>query len=102
MVWPRRLGILSNLIENSWGLWIVAAVGILTAVLLHRRDKKSLIWPALPAIVLWVACEVFCNNIQSYALEFMGIFIGGFAIGFAAGWLIMDIVYLLKGKVKKE
>ena len=101
MVWPRQLGILSNLIENSWGLWFVGAAGIIAAVLLHRKDKKSLIWPALPAVILWLACEVFCYNIQSYALEFLGIFTGGFAIGFAAGWLIMDIVYLLKRITKK-
>ena len=101
MRWPRDLMILWNLLNGQFGGWIFCAAGILAAVLLHRRDPKARLWPALAAALLWLTCEVAGNNIQSYAIELFALFIGFFAIGYAAGWLVMDVVYLVKKQGEK-
>ena len=102
MRWPRDLMILWNLLDGQFGGWIYCAAGILAAVLLHLRDKKARLWPALAAAFLWLTCEVAGNNIQSYAIELFALFIGFFAIGYMVGWLIMDVVYLVKNRKKTQ
>ena len=101
MVWPRKLEILNYLFQSGFlSLWIIGAAGLVTAVLIHRRDKKSFIWPALPALVLWLACEVLLINIQNNAWEFIAMYLSCFAVGYAAAWLIMDAVFWIKGRKK--
>ena len=102
MRWPDGLMILWNLLNGQFDGWIFCAAGILAAVLLHRRDKKARLWPALAAAVLWQACEYAGNHIQSYAVEIFALLIGFFAIGYMAGWLVMDLVYLIKGRKKEQ
>ena len=98
MVWPKEFTILKFFLHNGLVLsWILLAAGILTAVLLHRKDKRCRIWPALPAIVLWLACEVAEAN-SGYGISFVPFVAGAFAVSYAVGWLVMDIVYLIKKK----
>ena len=52
MRWPRDLMILWNLLDGQFGGWIYCAAGIVAAVLLHLRDKKARLWPALAAAFL--------------------------------------------------
>ncbi len=101
MKWPDGLMILWNLLYGDFGGWIFCAAGILAAVLLHRRDKKARLWPALAAVILWQACEYARYHGRNYGIELLALFIGFFSIGYAAGWLVMDLVYLIK-KRKKE
>ncbi len=101
MRWPRDLMILWNLLNGQFGGWIFCAAGILAAVLLHRRDPKARLWPALVSVFLWLVCEFTGINIQRYAIELLALLVGFFAIGYAAGWLVMDVVYLVKNRKKK-
>lgn len=96
------MGIFEELFTSD--LIVFCAIGIAAAVLLHRKDKKCRVWPALPAIILWLACEIGEQNLRSYMGEFLVLVIGCFALGYAVGWLITDVVYLLKkiGKREKE
>ncbi|MBQ4424159.1 MAG: hypothetical protein II882_00260 [Lachnospiraceae bacterium] len=101
MIWPHRLSIPYNLFHSA-DLWIFGAAGIAAAVLLHRRDRKCFIWPALPAVILWLACETAGNNIRSYLWEMIALLAGTFALCCAAAWLIMDLFYFLKDRQQEK
>lgn len=97
MAWPREFTILWGLFHNAFFIsWVIAAAGIIFSVLLHRKEKKPLFWPAVCAAVLWFACEVAEANLSSFMGEFIALVLGLFAFGYGAGWLVMDVVYLLK------
>ena len=100
MRWPEGLRILWNLLDGEFGGWIFCLVGILAAVVLHLRDKKARLWPALAAIALWQACEYAGNHAQSYGIEMLALLIGFFTIGYAAAWLVLDLVLALKNRKK--
>ena len=98
MNWPRDLQIPWSALHNNLGGWFFAAAGIAAAVLLHRKDRKCRLWPVLPAVLLWLVCEVAGLNLRSYLLEILALAAGCFAFGYAVSWLVMDVVYLLKKK----
>ena len=102
MRWLCNLMILRELLQGQFGSWFIGAVGTLAAVVLHWKDKKCRLWPALAAVVLWLACDFTGINVHSYAVELLALFIGFFAIGYAAGWLVMDVVYLVKSRKKEQ
>ena len=102
MRWPNGLMILWNLLHGQFDGWIFCAVGALAAVLLHRKDKKCRLWPALAAGVLWQACEYAGNHAYSYGVEMLALLIGFFAIGYIVAWLIMDLIYILTSKKKEK
>ncbi len=96
MRWQNKLMLLRNLLQSDISSWVFVVAGALIALLLHRKDKKCRLWPALAAVVLCLACEFTGQNIRSYGIELLALFIGFAAIGCAAGWLVMDVIYLLK------
>ena len=102
MRWPDGLVILGDLLDGQFGGWIYCAVGILAAVLLHLRDKKARLWPALAAIALWQACEYAGGHVQNYGIELLALFIGFFSIGYTVGWLVMDLVCFLNNRKKEK
>lgn len=106
MTWPGSrafIGFFKDLLFSGFGgLWIVAAAGILAAVLFHRKDKSCRLWPALPALILWLACMITGVSIRSYAGELFALFPGSFAFGYAVGWLAADLFYFLKGRKQKD
>ncbi len=102
MVWPEDFSILWILLHNGFYIsWIIGAAGILTAVLLHRKDKKCRFWPAIPALILWLVCEIAQVNVQSYGIEYLTFVFGCFAFCYGAAWLVADIFYLIKGNKQK-
>ncbi len=102
MRWPNKLMLLRNLLQSDFSSWILVAAGALIALLLHRKDRKCCLWPALAAVVLCLACEFAGQNIRSYSIELLALFIGFAAIGYTAGWLVMDIIYLLKKDAQSD
>ncbi|MBQ6074686.1 MAG: hypothetical protein IJK86_00855 [Lachnospiraceae bacterium] len=102
MIWPNRLNLLKTMLTNEFGGLIVCAIGAAAAVLLHRKDKKCRLWPALPAIVLWLVCELTSVNLRSYIGEFLVYWIANFSIGYAAAWLVTDLVYFLQERKRKR
>ena len=109
MLWPRRLFIINEMLANPLGSMFIFGAGVIIAVRLHRGDKKSRLWPALSAILLYLGCETAEVNLSAYYkmgssmwLGALILLIGYLTIGYAAGWLIMDIVYWLKERKRKE
>ena len=103
MVWPKEFTLLKFFLQSRLVIsWIVFAAGILAAVLLHRKDKKCRIWPVIPAVVLWLACEVAETNVQGYGINFVAFVVATFAAAYAVGWLVMDIVYLVRKAGERE
>lgn len=109
MLWPRRLFIINEMLASPLGSMFIFGAGVIIAVRLHRGDKKSRLWPALSALLLYLGCETAEVNLSAYYkmdssmwLGALILLIGYLTIGYAAGWLIMDIVYWLKERKRKE
>ncbi|MBQ6197120.1 MAG: hypothetical protein IJK47_06835 [Lachnospiraceae bacterium] len=111
MLWPRRLFIINELLGNGYGGlgYLVCLAGFLFAVYLHRRDRKTFLWPVLPAVILYAACEVAEVNLwssikfgSSILPVYLILLLGYLLIGYIPGWLFMDLVCFLKDKKKKE
>ena len=100
--WFDRFPIFWNMIQGRLGGWIFCAAGILIAVILHRKDIKCRFWPVIPAILLWLACEFAELNVQSARITMLAIPAACVSVGYAAGWLATDIVYLVKNRKKEQ
>lgn len=102
MRWPDSFPILFNTLHGLLGGWFFSAVGILTAVILHRKDIKCRFWPVIPAVLLWLACEFAELYVQSVGIEVLVFPAGCFSVGYAAGWLVMDLISFVKNRKKEQ
>ena len=82
--------------QNNLPVRLTGLVGVIVAIFLHRSNKKKKIWPAVLAILIYLACEVIGVNVFSYLLELIAMVIGAFAFCFAVTWLVIDVIYLCK------
>ncbi len=111
MLWPRRLFIINELLGGSYGGlgFLVCIAGLMFAVHLHRKDRKAFLWPAIPAVILYFACEAAEVNLMSsvkYGSSLLPVWLilllGYLIIGYVPGWLFMDLVCFLKRKKRGE
>ena len=102
MRWPDSFPIFWNMLQGRLGGWIFCATGILIAVILHRKDIKCRFWPVIPAALLWLVCEFAELNVQSVGIEMLAFPVGCLSVGYAVGWLVTDLVYLVKNRKKKQ
>ncbi len=111
MLWPRRLFIINELLGGGYGGlgYLVCIAGFLFAVHLHRKDRTAFLWPVIPAVILYFACEVAEENLMSsvkYGSNMLPVWLilllGYLIIGYVLGWLCMDLVCFLKRKKSEE
>ena len=96
MIIPSSFSIIYNLIQNNIPARIAGLAGIIVAIFLHRSNKGEKFWPALLAILIYLACEVVGVNVFSYLIEFIALEIGSLTFCFAVSWIVIDVIYICK------
>ena len=96
MNWPRRLSLWNPFKTGCHICWLAVIIGVVTTIFLHYKHKKALFWPAIAAFCIYYGCEIGEINVFHYSWGFIFMFIGSGVFFFAAAWLIMDIIILMK------
>ena len=97
--WRDVKSYFSNFISSGWlAILVWCALGLLVHWLDYRRHKVCRFWPGVAAFGVYLisfAVLLFWYNMRSY---YYSMRCGAYALGFALGWFLMELVLRLSRK----